>query len=53
MSSVIDRNAFNKIKSYIDYVKQSSDAKIIAGGTCKFMSIDELELETILHVIFF
>ena len=34
MTAVIDRNSFNKIKSYIDYVKQSDDAEILCGGKC-------------------
>jgi 1-pyrroline-5-carboxylate dehydrogenase len=35
MSSVIDRNAFNKIKGYIDYARHAHDAEIIAGSECK------------------
>ncbi|MCT4618030.1 MAG: L-glutamate gamma-semialdehyde dehydrogenase [Marinisporobacter sp.] len=34
MSAVIDQNAFNKIKDYIDYAKASKDAEIICGGKC-------------------
>jgi len=34
MSAVIDKKAFNKIKGYIDYVKNSKDAEIICGGNC-------------------
>lgn len=34
MCAVIDRNAFNTIKGYIDYAKQSKDAEIIVGGGC-------------------
>ncbi|MBF0241853.1 MAG: L-glutamate gamma-semialdehyde dehydrogenase [Desulfamplus sp.] len=34
MGAVIDQNSFNNIKSYIDYAKESSEAKIIAGGKC-------------------
>ncbi|QZY55152.1 L-glutamate gamma-semialdehyde dehydrogenase [Crassaminicella profunda] len=34
MSAVIDQNAFNKIKSYIDYAQNSKDAEIICGGKC-------------------
>ncbi|MDI3482000.1 MAG: 1-pyrroline-5-carboxylate dehydrogenase [Tepidanaerobacteraceae bacterium] len=34
MSAVIDQNAFNSIKSYINYAKNSSDAEIICGGGC-------------------
>jgi len=32
MGAVIDERAFEKIKSYIDYVKEADDAEIIAGG---------------------
>jgi 1-pyrroline-5-carboxylate dehydrogenase len=32
MGAVIDEKAFRKISSYIDYVKKSKDAEIIAGG---------------------
>jgi 1-pyrroline-5-carboxylate dehydrogenase len=39
MSSVIDHRAFNKIKSYIDYTKQSRDAEIIAGGECESLGL--------------
>jgi 1-pyrroline-5-carboxylate dehydrogenase len=34
INAVIDRRAFDKIKSYIDYVKTQSDAEIIVGGHC-------------------
>jgi len=34
MSAVIDQAAFNSIKSYIDYARNSSEAKIISGGAC-------------------
>ncbi len=34
MTAVIDRNSFNKIRSYIDYVEQSDDADILCGGKC-------------------
>jgi 1-pyrroline-5-carboxylate dehydrogenase len=34
MNAIIDKNAFDSIKSYIDYAKSASDAKIIAGGNC-------------------
>ncbi len=34
MTSVIDKAAFNSIKSYIDYAKESKDAEIITGGKC-------------------
>lgn len=34
MTCVINDQAFNKIKSYIDYAKSATDAEIIAGGTC-------------------
>jgi 1-pyrroline-5-carboxylate dehydrogenase len=32
VNAVIDERAFDKIASYIDYVKEQSDAEIIAGG---------------------
>ncbi len=32
INAVIDEKAFDKISSYIDYVKESSDAKIVVGG---------------------
>jgi 1-pyrroline-5-carboxylate dehydrogenase len=34
INAVIDRRAFDKIKSYIDFAKESSDAEIISGGGC-------------------
>lgn len=34
MGAVIDKGAFNSIKSYIDYAKSSKDAEIITGGNC-------------------
>jgi 1-pyrroline-5-carboxylate dehydrogenase len=34
MSAVIDKAAFNTIKSYIDFAKESKDAEIITGGNC-------------------
>lgn len=34
MGAVIDKNAFDKIKGYIDRAKESADAEVIAGGTC-------------------
>jgi len=34
INAVIDRRAFDKIKSYIDFVKTQSDAEIIVGGNC-------------------
>jgi len=34
MSAVIDRAAFESIKSYINYAKRSSDAEILTGGGC-------------------
>jgi 1-pyrroline-5-carboxylate dehydrogenase len=34
MNAVIDRGAYDSIKSYIDYAKSASDAEIIAGGNC-------------------
>jgi 1-pyrroline-5-carboxylate dehydrogenase len=34
MCAVIDRHAFDSIKSYITYAKRSKDAIILAGGRC-------------------
>jgi len=34
MGAVIDKKAFDNIKSYLEYVKQSPDAEIILGGGC-------------------
>jgi len=34
MNAVIDKSAFDNIKGYIDYAKNSSDAKLIVGGKC-------------------
>ncbi len=34
MGAVIDRKSFDKIKSYIEYSKESKDAEIIFGGKC-------------------
>ncbi len=34
INAVIDRRAFDKIKSYIDFIKTQSDAEIIVGGKC-------------------
>jgi 1-pyrroline-5-carboxylate dehydrogenase len=34
INAVIDRKAFDKIKSYIDYIKTQTDAEIIVGGNC-------------------
>lgn len=33
MGAVIDQKAFNSIKSYIDYAKNSNEATILVGGT--------------------
>lgn len=33
-SAVIDGNAFNRIKSYIDHAKSSPNLEILAGGKC-------------------
>jgi 1-pyrroline-5-carboxylate dehydrogenase len=49
MNAVIDKSAFDTIKSYIDHAKSSSDAKIIAGGNCddsKGYFIDATVIET-------
>lgn len=34
INAVIDKNAFTRIKGYIDYVKQSNEAEIVWGGGC-------------------
>jgi 1-pyrroline-5-carboxylate dehydrogenase len=34
MGAVIDKAAYDSIKSYIDYAKKANDAKIITGGNC-------------------
>jgi len=34
MNAVIDEKAFDTIKSYIDYARNSPEAEIIAGGQC-------------------
>ncbi|NOY22940.1 MAG: L-glutamate gamma-semialdehyde dehydrogenase [Acidobacteria bacterium] len=34
VNAVIDRGAYETIKSYIDYAQAASDAKILIGGTC-------------------
>jgi 1-pyrroline-5-carboxylate dehydrogenase len=34
MGAVIDKGAFDKIKSYIDEARKSSEAEIITGGNC-------------------
>ncbi|MCF6300342.1 MAG: L-glutamate gamma-semialdehyde dehydrogenase [Proteobacteria bacterium] len=34
INAVIDERSFDKIKSYIDFAKQSDDAEIIMGGQC-------------------
>ena len=34
MGAVIDKGAYDSIKSYIDYAKESKDAEIITGGKC-------------------
>lgn len=33
INAVIDERAFDKIAAYIDYIKEQSDAKIVAGGS--------------------
>lgn len=49
MNAIIDRGAYDNIKSYIDYAKSSSDAKILIGGNCddsKGYFIDATVIET-------
>lgn len=42
VGNVINRAAFDKIKSFIDFAKSSKEAEIIVGGTCMFSSIQWL-----------
>jgi 1-pyrroline-5-carboxylate dehydrogenase len=49
MNAIIDKSAFNSIKTYIDFAKSSSDARIIIGGNCddsKGYFIDATVIET-------
>jgi 1-pyrroline-5-carboxylate dehydrogenase len=49
MNAIIDKGAFDSIKSYIDYARSASDAKIIIGGNCddsKGYFIDATVIET-------
>jgi 1-pyrroline-5-carboxylate dehydrogenase len=49
MNAIIDKSAFDSIKSYIDFAKGSSEAKVIAGGKCddsKGYFIDATVIET-------
>jgi 1-pyrroline-5-carboxylate dehydrogenase len=49
MNAIIDKSAFDSIKSYVDYAKSASDAKIIIGGNCddsKGYFIDATVIET-------
>jgi 1-pyrroline-5-carboxylate dehydrogenase len=49
MNAIIDKGAYDSIKSYIDYTKSASEAKIIAGGNCddsKGYFIDATVIET-------
>lgn len=34
ISAVIDKNSFDKIKSYIEYAKSSEESEVIIGGNC-------------------
>ncbi|NLI16147.1 MAG: L-glutamate gamma-semialdehyde dehydrogenase [candidate division Zixibacteria bacterium] len=34
INAVIDKNAFDSIKEYIDYARQSNEAEIVFGGKC-------------------
>lgn len=34
VNAVIDKDAFDSIKSYIDYAKESKDAELVFGGKC-------------------
>lgn len=49
MNAIIDRGAYDSIKSYIDFAKIASDAEIIVGGNCedsKGYFIDATVIET-------
>ncbi len=49
MNAIIDRGAYDSIKSYIDFAKNASDAEIIVGGNCddsKGYFIDATVIET-------
>jgi len=49
MNAVIDKNAYDSIKAYVDFAKTAPDAKIIAGGHCddsKGYFIDATLIET-------
>jgi 1-pyrroline-5-carboxylate dehydrogenase len=49
MNAIIDKGAFESIKSYINYAESASDAKIIIGGNCddsKGYFIDATVIET-------
>ena len=48
MNAVIDQNAFNSIKKYIEYAKNSEDAEIISGGNYDDSSGYFIEPTTIL-----
>lgn len=34
MNAIIDEPAFDSIKSYVDFAKESNEAEIVVGGTC-------------------
>jgi acyl-CoA reductase-like NAD-dependent aldehyde dehydrogenase len=36
VTNVINKAAFDKIKSFIDFAKSAPDAEIIAGGKCMY-----------------
>ncbi|MDD3878170.1 MAG: L-glutamate gamma-semialdehyde dehydrogenase, partial [Bacteroidales bacterium] len=49
INPVIDQSAFDRIKSYIDYARNSKDAEVIFGGHCynsKGFYIDPTVIET-------
>jgi 1-pyrroline-5-carboxylate dehydrogenase len=49
MNAIIDKSAYDSIKEYIDYAKNSSDCEILAGGNCddsKGYFIDATVIET-------
>ncbi|EPZ33960.1 delta-1-pyrroline-5-carboxylate dehydrogenase [Rozella allomycis CSF55] len=41
-TNVINKQAFDKIKSYIDYARSSSEARIIAGGECNKFKLNQV-----------
>ena len=50
MTAVIDREAFNKIKGYIEYARNADDAEILTGGNCDDSKGFFIEPTTVLTV---